>query len=81
MNPPSYQQQPRDLIDGLKAESASNGLVNVVLLPVGNIVESYDSLIAPFMQQMRHGLIGNTEPTRLRDWLLPLLMNGQVRVA
>lgn len=51
-----------------------------VLLPVSDIVERYGSIVEPFMQKMRRGLIENRELTQLRDWLLPLLMNGQVRV-
>jgi hypothetical protein len=141
---PSYQQQTHDLIDGLKAVCASNGLGNdgneykiivqifshenffpidktcyvkprrsykllqllrslpstklnsdsavpglnrdsalrlPVVLPPSNVVESFDTLTDAFTQKLKTSFFENRELTQLRDWLLPLLMNGQVRVA
>jgi len=37
-------------------------------------------LIEPIVNRQRQAELENLELTRLRDWLLPLLMNGQVRV-
>lgn len=39
------------------------------------------AMIAPLLMRRTSGLRENRELTHLRDWLLPLLMNGQVRVA
>lgn len=65
-------------VPGLNRESAHR---IVVVLPARNIAEKYESMVAPFVQKIRWGLIENRELTQLRDWLLPLLMNGQVKPA
>lgn len=44
MNPPSYQQQTRDLIDGLKAVCASNGL--------GNDGSEYKIIVQTFLYKL-----------------------------
>lgn len=44
MNPPSYQQQTRDLIDGLKAVCASNGL--------GNDGNEYKIIVQTFLYKL-----------------------------
>ena len=44
MNPPSYQQQSRDLIDGLKAVCASNGL--------GNDGNEYKIIVQTFLYKL-----------------------------
>ncbi len=42
---------------------------------------AFGELAAPILEQCIRNTQQNRELTRLRDWLLPLLMNGQVRVA
>ena len=40
----------------------------------------YTKCIAPVFEQIRCGLNQNLQLSTLRDWLLPMLMNGQVSV-
>ncbi|HJP99824.1 MAG TPA: restriction endonuclease subunit S [Rhodanobacteraceae bacterium] len=45
------------------------------------LVDEFSLLLRPMLQKMDNLDKENRELARLRDWLLPLLMNGQVRVA
>lgn len=44
------------------------------------IVSALGDMLAPMVKQMVINQRENTELTKLRDWLLPMLMNGQVTV-
>jgi len=46
-----------------------------------SVAERFGGLAKPLLAQRIRNTRENRELTRLRDWLLPLLMNGQVRVA
>jgi len=48
--------------------------------PPGYLVQEFSKLIAPIQQKRQKSLKENSELESLRDWLLPMLMNGQVRV-
>lgn len=51
-----------------------------LLRAINGLEESFDEVVSPMVKK-RHQLIEeNTALTRLRDWLLPMLMNGQVTV-
>lgn len=65
-------------VPGLNRDSA---LRLPVLLPPDDLVKRYDMLASTFEAKLKSALFENRELTQLRDWLLPLLMNGQVRVA
>lgn len=60
----------------------SGGVLKSVraVLPRKSVVEAFCSQIEPLVGRQKQAELENTELTRLRDWLLPLLMNGQVRV-
>ena len=45
------------------------------------LVNEFSLSLRPALQKMDNLDKQTRELTRLRDWLLPLLMNGQVRVA
>lgn len=49
-------------------------------IPQKDIVKSFNDLVAPMFKKIQKNAQENQELTRLRDFLLPLLMNGQVRV-
>ena len=51
------------------------------VLPGKSISDAFCDLIEPFVKRQQQAELENVELTQLRDWLLPLLMNGQVRVA
>ncbi|ORO51497.1 type I restriction endonuclease [Streptococcus oralis subsp. oralis] len=52
----------------------------IVSLPPQNVLLKFNSIIDNLLEQMKNVQRQNQELTQLRDWLLPMLMNGQVRV-
>lgn len=54
---------------------------SLLVVPDETTLEAYTSLAAPLFLQLKNYYQQNRELTQLRDWLLPLLMNGQVTVA
>lgn len=44
------------------------------------VIERFNATVTPLFTKISANDLENAELTRLRDWLLPLLMNGQVRV-
>ena len=52
----------------------------VVPLPPQNLLLKFNSIIYNLLEQMKNVQRQNQELTQLRDWLLPMLMNGQVKV-
>ena len=44
------------------------------------IANRFTSILKPIFSKLRAVEIENSELTKLRDWLLPMLMNGQARV-
>ncbi len=53
---------------------------NVIILPDKAVARQYKEIVAPLYEKYRQVVFENTELQRLRDWLLPMLMNGQVTV-
>lgn len=49
-------------------------------LPPKELLKKYDSLFQPIANRIYKTAIENKKLTELRDWLLPMLMNGQVKV-
>ena len=52
----------------------------VISLPPQNVLLKFNSIIDNLLEQMKNVQRQNQELTQLRDWLLPMLMNGQVKV-
>lgn len=52
----------------------------VVSLPPKNLLLKFNSIIDNLLEQMKNVQRQNQELIQLRDWLLPMLMNGQVKV-
>lgn len=48
--------------------------------PKSEIVEKFYDFVKPIHAQKQKNLIQNQQLTQLRDWLLPMLMNGQVTI-
>lgn len=48
--------------------------------PSGNIESKFEELISPIIEKRNAALAENAKLASLRDWLLPMLMNGQVSV-
>jgi type I restriction enzyme S subunit len=51
-----------------------------VIYPTKNILINYDSMISKYNEKILNNHKQNQKLTQLRDWLLPMLMNGQVGV-
>lgn len=51
-----------------------------VLIPRKKIQEEFEKIILPIFKKVRNNNYENQELASLRDWLLPMLMNGQVTV-
>jgi len=51
------------------------------LIPGGELIDEFGKLAIPMNDQIAKNLAENQQLAQLRDWLLPLLMNGQVTVA
>jgi type I restriction enzyme S subunit len=51
-----------------------------ITLPDKAIAEKYQVAVTPWFEKIRGSIFENLELARLRDWLLPMLMNGQVTV-
>ena len=73
----------------LKNQSAGTIMKNIsqsvltdmaVSLPPQNVLLKFNSIIDNLLEQMKNVQRQNQELTQLRDWLLPMLMNGQVKV-
>jgi type I restriction enzyme S subunit len=63
-----------------EVSKADLGAVKIALPPKA-LTDRLTELVAPIFQQQNVLELQNQELASLRDWLLPLLMNGQVRVA
>lgn len=50
------------------------------VLPMQADTEAFCKALAPIVERQRLAEIESQQLTQLRDWLLPMLMNGQVRV-
>lgn len=57
-------------------------ILETYTLPISskNLLIKFENIVQPFFEIMTSKSIENDELTALRDWLLPLLMNGQVTV-
>ena len=52
-----------------------------VTVPEHGIAQKYHATVTPWFERVKASTFENLELSRLRDWLLPMLMNGQVTVA
>ena len=67
---------------GSTFKEISTGALKAIhtVLPDADTIASYQAVVAPMFQQQDTLEQQNQELTTLRVWLLPMLMNGQVRV-
>lgn len=49
--------------------------------PTKELLDKYDSIVSKYNEMIFKRSLENQQLTELRDWLLPMLMNGQVTVA
>ena len=53
---------------------------SVIILPNKDIAIKYEAVAKGIYRKIKHGIFENQHISQLRDWLLPMLMNGQVTV-
>ena len=51
-----------------------------IILPNEEILDKFENIVEKNIRLISNNYIQNQELTQLRDWLLPMLMNGQVKV-
>ncbi|HGJ5856402.1 restriction endonuclease subunit S [Arsenophonus nasoniae] len=51
-----------------------------IVIPSSDILESYYKIADPLYKEIINLAFQNNELTKLRDWILPMLMNGQITV-
>lgn len=51
-----------------------------VVVPKSELLKAFEKIVQPIEKRIRATEQENRELTKLRDWLLPMLMNGQARV-
>lgn len=51
-----------------------------VVIPESSVVKAFEEIVQPIEQKIRAAEQESRELTKLRDWLLPMLMNGQATV-
>lgn len=51
-----------------------------VAIPNDEVINSFNEKLVPMIEMIQHAIDENSELTKLRDWLLPMLMNGQIVV-
>ena len=60
--------------DNMNKEECSN----MAMICSSDIVSSFHKKVKPIFDLIRKNLVENQQLSSLRDWLLPMLMNGQV---
>jgi type I restriction enzyme S subunit len=51
-----------------------------IILPAEDIAKRFELIAKRNYEKIKHNILENQQLTELRDWLLPMLMNGQVTV-
>lgn len=79
----------KELIHHLRVKSTgsvfdsivTNDIIHTHLsIPPLTVIAKYSKIVEPFFNQIQLNTKQNMELASLRDWLLPMLMNGQVKV-
>jgi len=51
-----------------------------IVIPSQSVAQQYSKFVSSLYLQRTANIVQNRELSSLRDWLLPMLMNGQVKV-
>lgn len=65
-------------VPGLNRERALSSIIELV---PEDLIQKYEKIVSPMFEKLANNEKENQQLTELRDWLLPMLMNGQVTVA
>ena len=80
----------KELIHHLQVKSSGSVFDSIVsndieftnlAIPESDVVEKFATIVEPAFDRIANNTKENQHLTQLRDWLLPMLMNGQVTVA
>lgn len=79
----------KELIEHLKVKSSGSVFNSIVsndiemtklAIPNRDVIEQFSAIVEPVFEKISNNTQENEGLAQLRDWLLPMLMNGQVRV-
>ena len=79
----SYFEMTKNVLaHGATQEAVNNDdLANIsLLIPPDEILQLYHEYTQPIYAQISQNICENQELAKLRDWLLPMLMNGQATI-
>ncbi len=78
-----FEIQKDKLAHGATQEAVNNGdLAGVyIVIPDDRVLEAYHRIAQPIYAQISKNICENREIIELRDWLLPMVMNGQVTIS
>ena len=80
----------KELIHHLQVKSSGSVFDSIVsndieltklAIPKSEVIEKFAAVVEPAFEKIANNTKENQQLTQLRDWLLPMLMNGQVTVA
>jgi len=80
----------KELIHHLQVKSSGSVFDSIVsndieltklAIPKGDVIQKFSAVVEPLFAKIANNTKENQQLAQLRDWLLPLLMNGQVTVA
>ena len=82
LNQSYFREMIFTLASGAAQPNISNEQINNIklLIPKKDIVENFNNKLSSFYKLILNNQQQNQELAKLRDWLLPMLMNRQVRV-
>ena len=79
----SIEKQIKNGSGGTILKNVNQGTLSALLFPLpiyNSITTKFNELIQPIFSKINLIQLENQKLTELRDWLLPMLMNGQVKV-
>lgn len=80
----------KELIHHLQVKSSGSIFDSIVsndieltklAIPKGEVIEKFAAIVEPAFEKISNNTKENHQLAQLRDWLLPLLMNGQVTIS
>jgi type I restriction enzyme S subunit len=82
MNQSYFRNAIFTLANGAAQPNISNEQINSIqlLIPEDKLINTFNEMFQPYYKKILNNQLENQKLTELRDWLLPMLMNGQVKV-
>ena len=82
LNQSYFRESIFTLANGAAQPNISNEQINNIplLIPIQTLIKLYNERSQPYYERILNNQLENQKLSSLRDWLLPMLMNGQVKV-